>query len=112
MGTVSRPARGFKRSGQIGGGKVVEGFECGEEVFVLNPVLYREPVQLGGGDVVSRLGAADDPGRRVLNDLDFIEEFDGKARKDSIALCIVFCKLNTFKSQIHSAESTSVPLLK
>ena len=58
----------------------MEGFDCGEEFFVLNPVLYREPVQLDGDGV-------DDPGRRVLNDLDFIEKFDGKAREDSIALC-------------------------
>jgi len=32
-----------------------------------------------GGDVVRGLGAGDDPGSRVMNDLKFIEEFDGKA---------------------------------
>ena len=32
-----------------------------------------------------------DPGRRVLNDLEFIEEFGGKAREDSIAVVYKGC---------------------
>ena len=45
----------------------MEGFVCSLEVFVLNPVLYREPVQMDedGGDVVRGFGAGDDPGSRV-----------------------------------------------
>ena len=42
---------------------MVERFVCEEEVFVVDAVLYREPVKLdeNRGDVVRRFGAGDDP---------------------------------------------------
>lgn len=44
---------------------------------------------LYSADGVRSLG--DDPGKRVLNDLEFIEEFGGKAREDSIAVVYKGC---------------------
>ena len=60
----------MKEVAEVSGGEVVEGFVGEEEVSVVDAVLYREPVKLNEnrGDAVSRFGAGDDPGCRLLND--------------------------------------------
>ena len=67
---------------------MVESFVCEEEVFVVDAVLYWEPVKLdeNRGDVVRRFGAGDDPGGRVLNDLQSVDEFCGESGEAGIAV--------------------------
>lgn len=64
----------------------MEGFVGEQKVFVVDPVLNREPVSLdeNGGDVVG--GSGNDQGGRVLDDLKSIEQFGGNAREDSVAV--------------------------
>ena len=63
---------------------MVESFVCEEEVFVVDVVLYRESVKLyeNRGDVVRRFGAGDDPGGRVLNNLQSVDECGGESGEE------------------------------
>ena len=54
----------------------------------MDAVLYRGPVKLyeNRGDVVRRFGAGDDPGGRVLNNLQSVDEFGGESGEEGIAV--------------------------
>ena len=66
---------------------MVESFVCEEEVFVVDAVLYQEPVKLdeNRGDVVRWFGTGDDPGGRVLDDLQSVDEFGGESGEEGAA---------------------------
>ena len=55
-------------------GQVIEGFVGDEQNFVMDALLYREPVKLlkDGGDVVSGAGVGEETGSGVLNILQFL----------------------------------------
>lgn len=73
---------------QVGRGEVVDGLECVQEEFVCNAVVYGEPVEVleYGSDVAVRGGLCDDPGGRVLNQLEFAERFLGETIKEGVAV--------------------------
>ena len=64
-----------KEVGEVGWGQVVEGLESEEENLVLDAEGNGKPVELmeDGGDVVVGAGACEDPGSRVLDELEFME---------------------------------------
>ena len=58
----------MQEAAEVSGGYMVESFVCEEE-----------------GDVVRRFGTGDDPGGRVLDDLQSVDEFGGESGEEGAA---------------------------
>lgn len=74
--------------GKVGWGLVVEGFVCSYEDFEIDPVFDWEPVEVteDGCDVVPGSGSGKQASGRVLNILQFFENFGGEAVEEAIAV--------------------------
>lgn len=84
----TRRSGSVKKIGQIGRSEVVNGLKCKQKDFERDAELDREPVKLleDGGDVVRGGSAGDDTGCRVLDQLEFMEEFWGDTKEEGIAI--------------------------
>ena len=71
----------------------MDGFESVQEDFVCDPLLDQAAVELlkDGGDVVGGGSFGDDPGGRVLNQLEFMEGFMWKAEEKRITIVEAGC---------------------
>lgn len=66
----------------------MQGFVGDEEDLEVDALLYGEPVKLteDGGDVFSGAGVSEQPGGRVLNILQFLENSGGEAIEDAVTV--------------------------
>ena len=73
---------------EVGGGLVMEGFVSEEKEFELDALWDREPVEVleDRGDVVTGTGMGEQTGSRVLNVLEFIEDFGWWAVENAVAV--------------------------
>ena len=78
---------------EVGGGLVVECFMGEEEDFKFNPLCNREPVEVpeDRSDVVTGAGVSEEASSRVLDVLEFIEEFGGCSIQDAVAVIKAGC---------------------
>ena len=79
--------------GDVGGGKVVQGFEGEQEYFEGDAVTDGEPVESveDRSDVAGGGGFGDDPGCSILDKLQFMEGFDWETGEEGVAVVQTGC---------------------